>query len=513
MSLASRFIHPIDFSGSYPGNWAGYVFKEQLPTGGRHTGVDYNGAGAGDADYGQEIYSIANGVVRYIGDQRANGFGNMTIVEYPLHPQIQAELGCSSLFARYMHQEDILVSVGQEVQVGQLIGHVGNTYRNGVNVLSHCHIDLYKDTIDGGGVHFRYDNNTELQSYLDAFLFIEAHKNEIADAPQLLGTQRKVANVDGVNGRSAPNTDAEIVQEYPAGEILDFRGYVSGQDPYGNGNNIWFVGAYHNNFWYSGAFEDANTHDLPNLTDELINKPADPAPTITYPMPTADTLVTQVTNKKHPLGADYAPADLIAVDGQQLRAEAAEALRLMRIAAAADHVSLNVGSGYRSYGDQQKVYAQYVAQDGAEAADTYSARPGFSEHQTGLAMDFSPIDDSFKNLPASQWLMLNAYKFGWVLRYPENGQDVTGYIYEPWHYRYIGVVAAADMQSKGTTTLEQYYNVTGGDYAKSDDPDTTPDNPTPSEPSQPDENSKPTLWQLLIQLLEKAVEWLRKNRK
>lgn len=123
-----------------------------------------------------------------------------------------------------------------------------------------------------------------------------------------------------------------------------------------------------------------------------------------------------------------------------------------------------------------------MKQDGQEAADRYSARPGFSEHQTGLTMDFSPIEESFATSAASAWLTENAYKYGWVLRYPAPKESVTGYMYEPWHWRYVGVTVATDMRSKGISTLEEYFDVEGGGYKEEDpivvDPN-TPEVPTP----------------------------------
>ena len=145
----------------------------------------------------------------------------------------------------------------------------------------------------------------------------------------------------------------------------------------------------------------------------------------------------------------------------------------------------SLGSGYRSYATQQSLYSNYVAQDGQAKADTYSARPGYSEHQTGLTMDFSPIADSFGQSKQFTWLMANAFKFGFVLRYPADKVAITGYMSEPWHWRYVGVAAATEMHDKGITTLEEFYNVPGGLYAGQEVP-TTPTDPTPTDPKPTD---------------------------
>ena len=129
---------------------------------------------------------------------------------------------------------------------------------------------------------------------------------------------------------------------------------------------------------------------------------------------------------------------------------------------------LTPGSGYRSYAVQKTVYDSYVAKDGQALADTYSARPGYSEHQTGLTMDFIPIEDSFAGTKQDKWLQANAHKYGFVLRYPADKTSTTGYMYEPWHYRFIGVDPAIEMKEKGITTLEEYYGVPGGLYQGQD---------------------------------------------
>lgn len=279
MALANQFKQPIDYYGTYRTNtWAGYVFKELLGyTTGVHTGSDYNGPGGGNADLGMEIRSIANGIVRYVGNKNSIGLGNTTIIEYPLSPTLKAQLGCDSLFGRYMHQNTIEVSVGQEVSIGQRIGTVGNS----ATQWAHLHLDLYKSTISYGGVHFNYDKDTQLASYVDPFEYIQAHLTAVDITASLLGYQRLVSNADGVNGREQASTDSKVIKEYKKGEVLDFKGYVKGQDPYGAGNNIWFVGKYSNTYWYSGAFTDKGTHDLADLTPQ----PTTPPPTPTNPEP------------------------------------------------------------------------------------------------------------------------------------------------------------------------------------------------------------------------------------
>ena len=115
-----------------------------------------------------------------------------------------------------------------------------------------------------------------------------------------------------------------------------------------------------------------------------------------------------------------------------------------------------VDSGYRSYEYQKVLYNGYLKYDPVNIVDTFSARPGHSEHQTGLAIDLSPIDDSFAYTKEYSWLKDNAHKYGFILRYPNNFVDLTGYKYEPWHYRYVGVDVATYIYNNNIT-FDEYY--------------------------------------------------------
>ena len=121
-----------------------------------------------------------------------------------------------------------------------------------------------------------------------------------------------------------------------------------------------------------------------------------------------------------------------------LRREAAESLEVMAAAARFDGVTLIVSSAYRSYDYQEQVYNRIVREMGREAADRESARPGHSQHQTGLVVDFGSIDDSFALTAAGRWMAANAPRFGWSLSYPDGYEALTGYRWESWHYRYVG---------------------------------------------------------------------------
>ena len=125
-------------------------------------------------------------------------------------------------------------------------------------------------------------------------------------------------------------------------------------------------------------------------------------------------------------------------------------------------INLMVGSGYRSYDYQQVIWDHYVESKGLEEAKKFVAIPGSSEHQTGLAFDVAFIRNNEYSLialetdPEIKWLLKNAYKYGFILRYPKDKENITGYSYEPWHYRFVGI-KLAKMLYKNNLTLEEYY--------------------------------------------------------
>ena len=125
-------------------------------------------------------------------------------------------------------------------------------------------------------------------------------------------------------------------------------------------------------------------------------------------------------------------------------------------------IGLNIylSSGFRSYSTQKNLYNNYVATDSKTNADTYSARPGHSEHQTGLAFDVNQIDNSFDNTNEAVWLSNNCYKYGFILRYPKGKSNETGYMYESWHFRYVGKDLAEKLYNNGDwITIESYFGI------------------------------------------------------
>ena len=177
--------------------------------------------------------------------------------------------------------------------------------------------------------------------------------------------------------------------------------------------------------------------------------------------------VTVIVNKQRPLDPGHEPPDLAPVAGSQgrLRAEAADALKSLRAAAAEADVPIAVHSAYRSYGEQAQTFEGWVAALGEDRAVARSARPGHSEHQTGLAVDVVATTGAcrtigcFGETPQAAWLAEHAHEHGWVVRYQEGAEAVTGYDAEPWHLRYVGVDVARAAVESGATSLETLFGL------------------------------------------------------
>lgn len=166
-----------------------------------------------------------------------------------------------------------------------------------------------------------------------------------------------------------------------------------------------------------------------------------------------------LVNKYYALPSGIEPKELVNIEGQQMTPEAADAMEKMVSDMRNDGLDIILQSGYRSEDTQDYLYNRYASRDGVKEADTYSARPNHSEHQTGLAMDLSvdgTLSEEFENTKQFDWLNENAHKYGYILRYKKDKVYMTGYTYEPWHYRYVGVEVATIIKNEDLT-FEEYY--------------------------------------------------------
>lgn len=166
-----------------------------------------------------------------------------------------------------------------------------------------------------------------------------------------------------------------------------------------------------------------------------------------------------LVNKYHALPSGIEPNNLVNIEGEKMQKVAADALKKLVTDMRNDGIEINLISGYRSEDTQKAIYNRYVTNDGQEEADTYSARPNHSEHQLGLAIDVSDgwdLTEAFENTEQFRWLDKNAHKYGFIMRYPKDKIYMTGYDYEPWHYRYVGIEVATLIKNENIT-FEEYH--------------------------------------------------------
>jgi len=221
----------------------------------------------------------------------------------------------------------------------------------------------------------------------------------------------------------------------------------------------------------TGEQPDQNTGEQPDKnTEEQPDENSGDQPDEMTAEEAAEKGMLILVNKSHPIDKDYKPDDLVKIKyfvsdrsetTRYMRAEAAEAFHKLVDKAAENGMELKMTTAYRSYNFQKILFDNYVAKEGEEAANQYSARPGQSEHQTGLSVDVSSpsvgyqLSDDYGNTEEGKWLAENAYRFGFIIRFPKGKEEITGYQYEPWHIRYVGLTAAKEIYEQNLT-LEEY---------------------------------------------------------
>ena len=168
-----------------------------------------------------------------------------------------------------------------------------------------------------------------------------------------------------------------------------------------------------------------------------------------------------IVNKTYSLPSNFVPNNLVTINGYiRIVDYVKDAYNVLKSDSSVLGLNIYASSGYRSYSDQKYIYDNYVRMDGMVKADTYSARAGYSEHQTGLAIDLNTVDMSFDGTGESNWLKDNCWKYGFIIRYPKDKENITGYMYEPWHIRHVGKELARVLYNNGSwLSLEEYYGI------------------------------------------------------
>ena len=266
--------------------------------------------------------------------------------------------------------------------------------------------------------------------------------------------------------------------------------------------------------YYYNEKKDEEEEDslLPEDLDSIV------AENPTAPLDLVPSSITVLVNRTYLLPSSYTPANLVipdvkfsfsyVSDKRKLRKVAANALEKLFEAAEKEDIELYGVSGYRSYARQKEIYDRNIAVRGQAATDAVSAKPGSSEHQTGLTIDVSSksvnyrLDQSFGDTKEGKWLADHAHLYGFIIRYPYGKSDITGYSYEPWHIRFVGTTVATYLFEKNIT-LEEYYGAQSADDAPEnavdvEDPDSvkyaTPKptlKPTRKPSEKPEETKKP----------------------
>jgi D-alanyl-D-alanine carboxypeptidase len=208
---------------------------------------------------------------------------------------------------------------------------------------------------------------------------------------------------------------------------------------------------------------EVSSGDVPRGTSEVERTTTDVPRIPLYDIDSAKSLQV-VVNKKRPLNpVEYFPRGKVQIGYSWVAKPAADAYVLLKAAVTKAKLgTLCINSGYRSFGSQTLIHDAKVALLGKTAGEKLAARPGYSEHQTGLAMDISTTQlgcriGAFGASRASVWIAANAWQYGFVVRYPNGKTPITGYVWEPWHLRFVGLELAADMKAKNIATLEEYF--------------------------------------------------------
>ena len=319
--------------------------------------------------------------------------------------------------------------------------------------------------------------------------------NSIDDTADVTGTDKKADSKTGTKAGARDNAGVSDGSGIAVKAAGSGNGVEEGAGNAGGAANIGRTGNTRGDADIRGdkvtgsASDTTKTRDAwyaaDTSNDEYTGDASDPSGNPAGPVSRAYMTVADIdscdsyfviVNKTRILPADWKPDDLVRLQvtysgraaARYLRKEASDALAEMFAAARKEGIELCAVSGFRSYELQQTAFNKHVSQMGLDAAMRVSAMPGRSEHQTGLAIDISSgsmgysLSKAFANTREGKWLAENAARFGFIMRYPEGKEGITGYDYEPWHFRYVGRDAAMDIAEKGMT-LEEYFGLAGSD--------------------------------------------------
>lgn len=304
-------------------------------------------------------------------------------------------------------------------------------------------------------------NNNFNEKYLDEYLeinYVENDSNFIDDINKLLSLGYKSKEINTFY-ETIPNSISVIINNNYNANITNYIGlnyfiednlerYINYENNEDKLNSVYNTDEIKENYTYEDTVTFVNAYLDKDYYSNDIKLSDEEAQNI-------DVIV----NKYYKLSEDYEPYDLVTIDSsfatenQRLRKDAATKFEEMAMEAKDSGIKIYAGSTYRPYDYQKNLYERYVLQDGFIEAETYSARAGYSEHQLGLAVDVlnSKWEYLSENDNEYEWLINNSYKFGFILRYPRGKEYITGYMFEDWHFRYLGVELATKVKESGLT--------------------------------------------------------------
>ena len=332
--------------------------------------------------------------------------------------------------------DDLDIEINSEVKIENLIDNVDNgTVLNNEELIDTSKLGKVKVAV------LIKNKKEEEEQYEISINIVDTEKPVIEAKKEItsyIGNKVDLLKNVSVKDNSKEDIKASVEGEYYINKVSDYKLKYVATDSSGNKSEYDFV---------LKVIADPNNRTFTTskgYTAKVVNG-------ITY----IDGVL--IANKTYSLPSTYAPGLLNSTK---------DAFNKMSADASTLGFNLFIGSGYRSYYDQKYLYNNYVARDGQTKADTYSARAGHSEHQSGLAIDIcdrnvaSCVSSGFDNSDQAKWLSDNCYRYGFILRYPKGKESITGYMYESWHMRYVGVDLATKLYNNGSwITLEEYYGI------------------------------------------------------
>ena len=349
-------------------------------------------------------------------------------------------------------KNDLTIELGSDIKVSDIIE--SSKYKV---INKEDKIDTSK--LGNKEIIIKYKKNNKNNSYIVKIKIIDSEKPVISTEDEInvtIGSNAKIEDMIDVSDNSGDDIDISIDGDYDLKKKGEYQVTIIATDSSGNKSSKKVKINVLDNLDYNadGSLIDGIYTTNKGYTVKIQNGVA-----------SINDII--IVNKTYSLPSTYTPKKPYkSIAGRGYCTDCmedfvVEAFLKMKDDASREGLKLWVGSGFRSYDTQKMLYNNYVNKDGKEAADTYSARAGYSEHQSGLCFDLNSDSDAFTNTKEGKWVNDNAYKYGFVIRFPKNKEEYTGYEYESWHLRYVGEDLAKKLYNNGDwISLEEYFGIT-----------------------------------------------------